>query len=1217
MIKLSFSAFRTFINGSFLEFISDEEAREVFESIQILDFEGHQRILREDQPQNLYFCLSGEILLKHRYFGFETGRVHAGQSLEFKTILLKQPQWTFDWQSESPVAIVKIPWIKLAAILTKYPIRVSYLTKLAQSVVLQKFKRDLLALDYSHEFVFHMIARLQMMTNQNFSSAVCKKRFFFIVAGGEISVRLGQRTFQLQEWAYKVGDFEIMTELDEFSDFQMHLFEGTKLFVLTEKDFLDLEAMPDFSSQLKRFFKIQGVPGDRTLQNERAVAKASVASMPLSEGKTKITEATAAKGNGPVDARSDLLQLSSFKLRASTFVDQAVKSAWAPSFQFHLDETATQGKVACIQNLLLEFRIERNVFDILNRESIYKRVTQQSFCSTLVSLGFDGELVAGETQASKKFERSGMNQSSPNGEFRIYLDAHQEYNLFHVDRIQRVVWFDPTVGMKTELSIETASEAFGSRSFIRITNLDMVHFKKMVNKQKSLDFQEASRSSSSPLVGSADRPGLSLNSQRTKLGILQLFRFVAERKKDFALVFVLGLLSYFFSLAFPFATQYLLDQVIQQGKTDQLPYLALILLSMSIMGSYFDFIIQRLNTYLSSLMTLRLKSYLHANILSGYSHSWINRSKLISRIGEIEGLCQSFMNQVVPVFSTVALSLFTIYIAYWYHSVFAWTFGLAIPLTFTFIFAFRHRIEKLKIFGILARERETETQVKAYDQYESRQLHRSQLTDRWRFEKALENSNLYTKWSAIANSALQILQMVKSEALRVVTFFIALKLHLNNQLTLGQVLALTMLAPRMGSLLQGLVNAYFQFLNIRVGLDQIANLTSSAAHLSADQNREKLNQDKNNQDKLNQDGSRNNPETFNSETFQSNPEAVSLENSKSNQEVINQSKTRQDADRFPAGPYATQETETSDVLRKASSDSRENQSPQSVDSGSSESSSSGGLNHDPLHGSQNNRTSAASSRLVDRDSSTSEAEFRAGSLSHSGNLSGSKSLAETFNYEVEFEHVLEGIFKSFKPASFLFLGDNQSQRFDFIKFAISWMKERAEMSTAWKDKRVATIGDGFNLFTGTLLFNLTFDERTPDLPRLMEIIGKLGFDSLLLNRPDGLNYHVQGLSTQYSPSEIIKIQIVRALYLKAEILLFENMNQYLDHSSEAEIYSAIQKIQSSSILLWSTTNFGLAKKFDQVVHFENGQSIIRGPHKELLKSSSHYAQFLTKQIFAA
>ena len=476
--------------------------------------------------------------------------------------------------------------------------------------------------------------------------------------------------------------------------------------------------------------------------------------------------------------------------------------------------------------------------------------------------------------------------------------------------------------------------------------------------------------------------------------------------------------------------------------------------------------IQKLNSYMSSLMSLRLKAFLHSNMLSGFQHDWLRRSKLISRLTEVDTLCLTLMNQIFPIFSNLLLSFFTIYIAYCYAPIFALTFAASIPITFVLVHLGKAKIQGIKAFGIYARERETDSSINAYDRYEQTSLNRQNILDRWRIEKSIEQTNRYTYWSALCNSALQILQMFKSELLRLVTFFIAMKLHLSSQLTLGQVLALTMLAPRMGALLQSIINAHFQYLNLRVVLDSISNVTLMTNN--------------------------------------------SLETQPMNESPLPE---------LPPG--------LADFIKKKSSPTANN------------------------------------------------------------------------------------------PATLVVVGHNESGRHEQVANLINYLRLKIPRSAQSESNTVAVLGQDFGLFTGTLLFNLTFDERTPDIAHLMKIVSSLGFENLLMNRPEGLNLLVTGLSNQFSPSEIVKIQIVRSIYLKTAFLVFDQINQYFDHITELEVFKQIIQLCPESKIIWSSSNLGVASKSQNIIFFENGKAICTGPHFELIKINESYLSFFAQQARAA
>ena len=1013
MTKISFAKFKDFIKNSLLGFISDEELNELYLVMTQAGIDSHQRIPREEQPQNLYFIYEGEVIQKQRYYGHEMGRARVGQSLEFKTMLMKQTQWNFEWFAESSVIVLRIPWAKIGMILGKYPQHVSYLTKLVQSVVLQRFKRDFISLGFSHDFIVSIVSKFQLVTSQNFSKALFQTRLFFVMASGEIVIRKGGRILKLSEVSYVTGNYDFIVGLDETSDFEVLLNEGTKLFVLSEKELKELESTPEFD----RFISFESKMKFRPLN--------IMGSDPETESKVKI-------------ATSKNNEFTSTELTAvfNQPLDGLTKKI-GNSFQSALDENGSQGKVACVQNLLKSFNSHLNVFDLLNRHLMFNLMSIHQFKDLLTAMGFECEIVKGDW-------------TPVGGEKWISTDVSVNFHLFKTEKNGDVTIHDAEFGSRSSQNMVDLKNQLVNSAVIKVNSLNKDQLQIFMQNQLQ-ELAKVDQNKSELIVNSGGH--------RFQIGFMTLFGFVGEKKQELLLLFALGLLSYVFSLAFPLATQYLLDQVIQHGRIERLPYLAIGLLVMSVLGSYFDFMIQKLNSYMSSLMSLRFKAFLHSNLLSGFHHDWLRRSKLISRMTEVDNLCSTVMNQIFPIFSNLVLSFFTIYIAYCYAPIFAVTFAASIPLTFLFVHLGQSKIQGIKAFGIYARERETDSYINAYDRYEQVSLHRQNILDRWRIERSIEQTNRYTLWSALSNSALQILQMLKSEAIRLVTFFLAMKLHLSSQLTLGQVLALTMLAPRMGSLLQTIVNTHFQYLNLRVVLESISNVTITTAAKSQLQNSD-------------------------------------------------------NAIRSELSPELAQ------FIEKTNSD------------------------------------------------------------------------------------------------SLVVVGYNESGRHEQMGELVKFLREKMQNAPSAQAKTVAVVGQDFGLFTGTLLFNLTFDERSPDIARLMKIVSGLGFESLLMNRPEGLNLAVMGLSNQFSPSEIIKIQIVRSIYLNTAYMIFDQINQYFDHITEFEVFNQIVHLCPNSKIIWSTSNLGIASKSRSVLYYADGKVICAGPHFELVKNNENYLTYFALHAIA-
>ncbi len=92
---------------------------------------------------------------------------------------------------------------------------------------------------------------------------------------------------------------------------------------------------------------------------------------------------------------------------------------------------------------------------------------------------------------------------------------------------------------------------------------------------------------------------------------------------------------------------------------------------------------------------------------------------------------------------------------------------------------------------------------------------KGQLTSRWRWEVNASQFADNIKKSGFLNSIFQVCHFLMGEIVKIAGFLVAVKLHIEGKLTLGQVVGTTMLIPKVSSPLMGFVNAYFQYFTVR------------------------------------------------------------------------------------------------------------------------------------------------------------------------------------------------------------------------------------------------------------------------------------------------------------------------------------------------------------------------------------------------------------------
>lgn len=118
-------------------------------------------------------------------------------------------------------------------------------------------------------------------------------------------------------------------------------------------------------------------------------------------------------------------------------------------------------------------------------------------------------------------------------------------------------------------------------------------------------------------------------------------------------------------------------------------------------------------------------------------------------------------------------------------------------------------------------------------------------------------------------------------------------------------------------------------------------------------------------------------------------------------------------------------------------------------------------------------------------------------------------------------------------------------------------------------KIIGFVPQRVHLFTGSLSSNISmhFDDSLVDLDRLRAAIRRADLEDLVAALPDGMNTNLDDSGKGLSGGEIQRVGIARALYAKADILVFDESTSSLDAKSESEISSTISSLKGRVTLV--------------------------------------------------
>ena len=92
-----------------------------------------------------------------------------------------------------------------------------------------------------------------------------------------------------------------------------------------------------------------------------------------------------------------------------------------------------------------------------------------------------------------------------------------------------------------------------------------------------------------------------------------------------------------------------------------------------------------------------------------------------------------------------------------------------------------------------------------------------------------------------------------------------------------------------------------------------------------------------------------------------------------------------------------------------------------------------------------------------------------------------------------------------------------------------------------------------------------------------------------------------------------QIQLVRALYKDTPVMVLDEPTTALDPLTEFEIYQKFDQIVENKTAFYISHRLSSSKLCDEVLVFDQGEIIQRGPHDKLVKEKGKYQELWNAQ----
>ena len=178
------------------------------------------------------------------------------------------------------------------------------------------------------------------------------------------------------------------------------------------------------------------------------------------------------------------------------------------------------------------------------------------------------------------------------------------------------------------------------------------------------------------------------------------------------------------------------------------------------------------------------------------------------------------------------------------------------------------------------------------------------------------------------------------------------------------------------------------------------------------------------------------------------------------------------------------------------------------------------------------------------------------------------------------------------PASGAVLLDGVDAR----RIAFSSLRERVVMVPQ----------DGY-LFDASLGENVAFGRPSATDEELLEAFGALGLSDWLESLPDGLRSPVGQRGESLSAGERQLVALVRAYIADPDLLVLDEATSAVDPGTEMRINSALERLMTGRTSVTIAHRLSTAEKADEILVFDAGRIVERGPHARLVAAGGVYA----------
>jgi putative ABC transport system ATP-binding protein len=157
-------------------------------------------------------------------------------------------------------------------------------------------------------------------------------------------------------------------------------------------------------------------------------------------------------------------------------------------------------------------------------------------------------------------------------------------------------------------------------------------------------------------------------------------------------------------------------------------------------------------------------------------------------------------------------------------------------------------------------------------------------------------------------------------------------------------------------------------------------------------------------------------------------------------------------------------------------------------------------------------------------------------------------------------------------------------------------------------RRVVLVPQEGFLFDSTLLANARYGDLDADRDSVTRAAEELGLGDWLTGLPDGLDTRVGQRGESLSAGERQLAALIRAHLADPDVLVLDEATSAVDPALEMRIGRALERLMAGRTSITIAHRLSTAENADEVIVFDRGRVVQRGPHDRLVAEEGVYAR---------